>query len=436
MRANRISLLAVMLFGVRLLPAQVVASVEIADPALRALQQQSFTDLKTVGQNITGYPFNFPFYLSRKLDIDENVQKRSDQHSIRFEHFNGSTVLAISGNYYGAYAADKFNDEQRARQTFQDVVVPILKAVVPTFQGNSSVQGYAVEVSHHVISKTMGMPIERPENLMIYFPQAAAAKVITAQSNMAMQGALIDADVLLNAKQLSIWLTDGDSKPVKESPLPSPAPATPILIAATTPPAAPSHAAGEPAVPLDPKPAPSAAPPVAPPSIAVRDSSPESIAALQLSIQGTSNHMLKELEPDAHFVTYAPPAFIPFHHQVYLELSLTTTLSEPPETSRYKLAALSFDEHISPLIRRALTYFPGDQNFDGISFSTSVRLRTRPGAPATKSLSVEFFFPLASLRRYESYDCTGQQLMNDGIVLINGERVQLDLQLAEGTGRP
>jgi len=437
MLANKIALVATLLACARILPAQVVASVEIADPALRAMQQQSFTDLKAVGQNITNYPFNFPFYLSRKLDIDEKVQKRTDQHSIRFEHLNGSTVLAISGNYYGAYAADKFNDEQRARQTFQDVVVPILKAVVPTFQGNSAVQGYAVEVSHHVISKTMGMPIERPENLMIYFPQAAAVKLVTAQSNMAMQGALIDADVLLNAKQLSIWLTDEGNKPVKELVPPLPAPATPTLIAVATPPAAPSsHPASEPAAPLDSKPVSAPAPPPAPPSIAVRDSSPASLAALQSSIQGVSNHMLKELEPDAHFVTYAPPAFIPFHHQAYLELSLTTALSEPPDTSRYKLAALSFDEHISPLIRRVLTYFPGDQKFDGISFSTTVHPRTRSGAPAAKALSVEFFFPLESLRRYESYDCTGQQLVNDGIVLINGERVQLDLQAAEGTGRP
>jgi len=435
MPANKIALVATLLACTRILPAQVVASGEITDPALRALQQQSFTDLKAVGQNITGYPFNFPFYLSRKLDIDEKVQKRTDQHSIRFEHLNGSTVLAISGNYYGAYAAEKFNDEQRARRTFQDVVVPILKAVVPTFQGNSSVQGYAVEVSHHVVSKTMGMPIERPENLMIYLPQAAAVKLVTAQSNMAMQGALIDAEVLLNAKQLSIWLTDEGGKPVEESAPPLPAPTA--LVAAAAPPAAPSSpAVNEPAVPLDPKPAPSPAPPIAPPSIVVRDSSPQAIAALQSSIQGASNHMLKELEPGAHFVTYAPPAFIPFHHQVYLELSMTTALSEPPDTSRYKLSALSFDEHISPLIRRVLTYFPGNQNFDGISFSTTVRSHVRPGVPPGKAISVEFFFPLDSLRRYESYDCTGQQLLNDGIVLINGERVQLDLQLAEGIGRP
>lgn len=435
MRVSKLALLVAFMLAARLLSAQVVASVEITDSALRTLQEKSFNDLKAVGENIANHQFNFPFYLSRKLDIDEKVQKRTDQHSIRFEHYNGSTVIAISGNYYGAYASDKFNEEQRARQTFQDVVDPILKAVVPTFRDNTSVQGYAIEVSHHVISKTMGMPIERPENLMIYFPQAAAVKLVAAQSNMAVQGALIDADVLLNAKQLSIWLTDEDSTSVKESVPPVAAPSISTFTATAGPaPALSSHAASDPAAQIDPKPISTPTLPIAPPTIPLRDSSPQAIAALQSSIQGISNHMLKELEPDAHFVTYAPPAFIPFHHQVYLELSMTTTLSEPPDTSRYKLAALSFDEHISPLIRRVLTFFPSDQSFDGISFSTTVRLRTRPGVPVAKALSVEYFFPLESLRRYESYDCTGQQLMKDGIVLINGERVQLDLQLAEGAG--
>jgi len=438
MRASRIAFLAMLLIGARLVPAQVVAPVEIGDPAMRTLQERSFNDLNAVGQNIAGYQFNFPFYLSRKLDIDEKQQKRTDQHSIRFERYNGVTVLAISGNYYGAYAADKFNEEQRARETFLNVVVPILKAAVPRFQGNAMVQGYAIEVSHHVIGKTMGMPIERPENLMVYFPQSAAVKLVAAQNNLAQQGALLGADVFLNAKQLSIWLTDDEQVSTIESET-----ATPEMPKTMMPPTTAAladksiavlpHAANDAANQPVPKPAPAPAPPPQPPA---HDTSPQALATLQLSIQGASNHMLKDLEPEAHFITYAPPAFIAFHHQVYLELSMTTILAEPPETSRYKLAALAFDEHISPLIRRVLTYFPGDQNFDGISFSTTVHGRTKPGVPAIRPLSVEFFFPMESLRRYESYDCTGQQLINDGIVLINGERAGLDLELAQGSGRP
>lgn len=45
--------------------------------------------------------------------------------------------------------------------------------------------------------------------------------------------------------------------------------------------------------------------------------------------------------------------------------------------------------------------------------------------------AVEFVMPMAAMRCYEQYDCTGQQLLNSGIVLINGERVGLDLQVAE-----
>jgi hypothetical protein len=427
-----------LLIVARLVAAQAVAPIEISDPALRALQEQSFSDLKTVGQTIAGHSFTFPFYFSRKLDLEEKVQKRSDQHSIRFEHFNGVTVIAISGNYYGAYSSDKFNDEQRARQTFLDVVVPILKAAVPVFQANASVQGYAVEVSHHVIGRTMGMPIERAENLMVFLPQAAAIKLVAAQSNLAQQGALLDANVLLNGKQLEIWLTDEEQAAAKEpAPIEAQTASTPpaATIATASVPAQTLAANGAPGKP-DPKPAPAppqAAPAPPPPA---HDASPQTLAALQSSIQGASNHMLKELDPEAHFVTYAPPAFIPFHHQVYLELSMSTTLSESPGASRYKLAALAFDEHISPLIRRVLTYFPGEQNFDGISFSTTVHGRVKPGVPAPKALSVEFFFPLESLRCYESYDCTGQQLINDGIVLINGERAKLDLELAQGSGQP
>jgi hypothetical protein len=49
--------------------------------------------------------------------------------------------------------------------------------------------------------------------------------------------------------------------------------------------------------------------------------------------------------------------------------------------------------------------------------------------------AVEFFFPLSALRCYESYECGGQQLIDAGTVLINGERASLDLWIAEGSAR-
>ena len=74
-------------------------------------------------------------------------------------------------------------------------------------------------------------------------------------------------------------------------------------------------------------------------------------------------------------------------------------------------------------------YFGEDRGFDGIDFSTSVHATGADGSPTSES--VEFFFPLSALRCYLQYDCTGQQLIDSGYVLINGERVGLNLQSAE-----
>jgi len=140
--------------------------------------------------------------------------------------------------------------------------------------------------------------------------------------------------------------------------------------------------------------------------------------------------LVKELGPEAHFVAYASPGFVAFRQGVYLELSLNTTLPESAAGSRYKLAATAFDDHVAHLIRPTLTYFKGESNFDGISFSTTVHLAGRSPV-AGKTEAVEFFFPFTALRCYEKYDCTGQQLIDTGVVLINGERVSLNLQIAE-----
>jgi hypothetical protein len=152
---------------------------------------------------------------------------------------------------------------------------------------------------------------------------------------------------------------------------------------------------------------------------------------LQSSNQELLAKLVKELDSQAHFVSYASPSFVVFRQGIYLELSLNTALPESAAGSRYKLAAMAFDDHVAPLIRPTLAYFKEEPKFDGISFSTTVHLTGKLPA-ASKPEAVEFFFPFAALRCYEKYDCTGQQLLNAGTVLINGERAALDLQIAEG----
>src|SRR5262249_41043513 len=107
--------------------------------------------------------------------------------------------------------------------------------------------------------------------------------------------------------------------------------------------------------------------------------------------------------------------------------SITTQLNAAAGSSRYKLAALAFDDHVSHLVRPLLDYFSGDQDFDGVNFSSTIHI-----ADGSSPLAVEFFFPFHTMRCFSNYECSGQQLLDSGTVVINGERATLDLQVAEG----
>src|SRR5437868_5760671 len=189
--------LACSLLATGMSAAQVVAPVEIKDPELRSLQFKYMDDLKSVGAEINNTSFPYPFYLSRKLDLDEQQQKSADQRSIRFDHYSGRTVLALTGNYYAAYSTEQLNKDQRARSTFLAVVEPILKMAVPKFQTNADVKGYAVEISHHIRGKVMGVSMERPENVLVFFPQNAALKLLLAKDDTARQAALLEGQFFL-----------------------------------------------------------------------------------------------------------------------------------------------------------------------------------------------------------------------------------------------
>jgi hypothetical protein len=398
--------------------AQVVSPNEIKDAELRALQVQYSYDLTEVGKEILADKFEYPFYLSRKLDLDEEQQKRADQRSVRFDRYDGQIVVAVSGNYYAAYAADKVNADHRAQKSFISVVMPVLKAAVPRFQNNPSVQGYAVEISHHVIGSAMGVTMEQPENVMVFLPQADAIKLVGSKDEETQQAALLEGKAFVNGDPVTIWLS-GEAPP--------PGVTYPKIESSTTIHSAPAISAAAENQPSTPQ---KIEPPPPPP----RDSSAVALAELQTSKQATLDKLVKDLGPQAHFVSYAEQSFVAFREGIYLELSLATDLPESAAGSRYKVAATAFDEHIAHLVRPTMGYFKDDADFDGIGFSTTAKVAGK-GKVASTSEAVEFFFPFAVLRCYEKFDCTGQQLIDGGTVLINGERVALELQNAEGTAR-
>ena len=259
--------------------AQVLTPVEIKDPDLRSLQQQYINDLKVVGQDIQALPLKYHFYRNRRLDLDESQQQNADQSSIRFDRYNGKTVLALTGNYYAAYP-EKIAADQRARSTFLNVVMPILKSELPRFQGNHEVQGYALEISHHVIGNVMGVMVERPENLMVYLPQSGALQLLGSRDENVQQAGLMQGQVFLNAQPVNIWLNGEGPQPAagSEANLSSTERAEPLAGTQITQLGAGSSGREElsTAAPLVAKPNDIVVPPV-------RDASPPALAALTTS---------------------------------------------------------------------------------------------------------------------------------------------------------
>ena len=403
--------------------AQVLSLGKVNDPVSKRLQKQYYAQLQQIATESTTIHFPYPFYFSQTLDIDEARQKQLPQGSIRFDQFNGQTVLAISGNYYISYSSSQLNGNQRARKTYEDVVLPLLKAAVARTDRSVPFEAYAFEISHHVRNKVLKVNTEGAENLMILFPRAVAEKLVHAKDTESQQSALLESEVYLNGEPFTLWLT-GDDAPndVKDSYLArhghADATKTPST---TTEPVEPGTLVSTNLVSES-----ELARTVRERRNAPPDLSPARLDELRLTYDPTLQKMVPELKQQARFVDYAPPSFIAFHNGAYLQLSMNTDLEQPAGSSQYRIAAMAFESHISHVLRPVTKYFHENPQFDGVDFTTTVHQSAQPA-----SLSVEFVVPFSALTCYEKYDCTGQELINRSIVLINGERVALDLQRAE-----
>jgi hypothetical protein len=402
--------------------AQVLAASKIKDPVGQQLQQTYIDELRRLGADAGALRFPYPFYFSETLDIDESKQKQSPQGSLHFDRYNGQIVLEITGNYYISYSEAMLNSNQRSRKTYEDVVLPLLKIAVNKIDRKVPIDAYAFEIAHHVRRKVLKVDTEGPENLTLIIPRAIGERLAAAKDRETAQAALLESAVYLNGEPLSLWLSGDDA----------PADIKDHYVARHTPHPEKQQAATDEPV----EPGTLVSPHLIPESELLNrireskskphDVSPQRLASLQTANEATLQRMLSELKAEARFVDYAPPSFIAFHDGAYLQLNLTTELASPAGSSQYGIAALAFDNHIAHLLRPVSKYFQDNPQFNGIDFSTTIHQSAEVG-----SESVEFVVPLSVLSCYVKYDCTGQELINRSIILINGERVSLDLERAE-----
>ena len=83
--------------------------------------------------------------------------------------------------------------DARLKETFNQVVMPLLQAEVPHFPDDSEFSAFAIEVSHHVRQRVMGVSSERPENVTVIIPVNAAQRLVDAKTDDQKQAAVLDA---------------------------------------------------------------------------------------------------------------------------------------------------------------------------------------------------------------------------------------------------
>src|SRR5579864_5516779 len=195
---------------------QVLAPPEIQDLQMRELQQKHMTALKAAAAAISSHPFPYKIYFSRKLDVSEHDQRRMDQRSIRFEKFHNQTVLEITANYYASYSAELMQQEERAQRTLFDVMLPMLQAAAPWLVGEEKLQAFALEISHHVRKKMLGVSTENAENVAFFLPRAAAQRLISAKTRAEQEATLMQGSLFVDGKAVVGW-GRGDADRITES---------------------------------------------------------------------------------------------------------------------------------------------------------------------------------------------------------------------------
>ena len=134
-------------------------------------------------------------------------------------------------------------------------------------------------------------------------------------------------------------------------------------------------------------------------------------------------------EAKFHFVDYAPPSFVLYRKQIVLQMTLRNTLHFSQDSSSiYKRAARSFDLFLALQLKDLLDKVPSDAVFDGYDITVLNQLGSDPG---TSSEAVEFICTRNALRQFVDADITNQQLIDESVVLVNGVRIALNLQLVE-----
>jgi hypothetical protein len=397
-----------------------VSPTEVLNPRAKADEQKYLPQLVSVQRAIGTTQFPFTFRLARYLDAKPGQRAALDSNGIEFVYFQQRVVLKVSGFYRVAFDAIQLNQNARASQAFEEAVMPILRLVTQQVPQNVDCDGIGFEILYDARDKSGAYDYEGHEVLAIVFGRDDAFALAHATTVAERQDILNRSDVFVNGKEFGLALGQRDSLDLRALGRSGPrqdqqwssstSEGTARVIAVSEPTITPAVSRMQPKE--FPKPATASADSV------LLNAQTQLEAAAAETEQGAKPH-LEQLNP---------PALETSGEQRLLRFTMQNTLSfERNTTSIYKRAAQSFDLFLAPELKDITRKLPTDVRYDTVAFSVLNHF----GSDNYAAETIEYICPMDSMRSFVENKITTQDLINKSMVLVNGVRIGVDLQLVE-----
>jgi hypothetical protein len=439
-----------------------ISPAEITNPRLNVPEQTYFRQLIALNRAIA--QMNFPFSLSPRRYIGLRPKNEAaDTRGLEFVLFHDRLLLKISGDYNAAFDGALLTQNERARNVFNSVAVPILSLLPRYFSASASFDGFGLEFAYHVRTQTHAYQYEGVEILTMVLGKDGALAYAGVKDEARRQEILDESEIYLDNSRFGLSLQgrepysaevleSGSNRPPLSS---SEGTIAPSKAAVSSPAGEPRGISAEASTGGAGSVLPT--PPLIQPALhhdaqASSEILPSTVAAgerqkpmdgargetmpgqtdldsLQNEYQQQLETLAKEGAEQYHFVSYAPPSFVAFHNRVYLQLTLRNPSPfDRNTTSIYKRSAQDFDLFLAPMLKSLVDRLPTNERIAGLDITILNRFGVQD---ESTSEAVELLCPLPLLRQYADAEVTGQDVINGAIVLVNGMRIGLDLQKVE-----
>lgn len=425
-----------------------VSPAEITNPRLKAAEGAYFSQIMALYRAVPSIHMPLPFELGRYVGLDPKQEVGTDSRGIEFVNFHNRVLLKISGNYNAAYNPDLLTQNERAAHVFSEVISPIVGLLAKQFPQDMDCDGFGFEMSYH-IRVHRNFDYEGKEILVVVFDRHDAFAFAADTDNAGRQEILDRSDIYVNGKEFGLALNQRNSFDLEAIGKETPASADHSTASARRAAKGGKEPALSPAslkIGTEPASKPiNSAPGITrastddhalatPPSPALQTenrsvATAEDAERLQSQFQAQLDTLASLGKANWYFVDYAPPSFGLYQNELILQLTLRNTLQFSPDSSSiYKRAAQSFDLFLARELKNILDKVPPDANFD--AYDITVLNRLGPDSQAS-SEAIEYISPRKVLQQFVNAEITGQQVIDQSVVLVNGVRIALNLQLVE-----